>query len=311
MSPPHAPSRPFTLLKAMALFLSAQVFFNLVDATGKYLVRDFPVLTVSWARYAFHLVFMAGYVALVWQPDLLATRRPRLQVVRGLTLVGFATFLFAALKYLPQAEAVAISFVAPLVILVLAGPLLGEHVGAARWAAAIAGFAGMLIVVRPGSGLAPLGVAFALATLACNAAFQLATRKLALTEQPIATVFYSAVVGTAGTTLLLPFGLPDHWPNAWQAALFLSFGVTGSVSHLLLIRAYRLAPASFIAPLIYGHIVMATVCGWLFFGQFPEAITLAGIAAIVASGAAIAAHETRRASRGAPVQQSRPENDHG
>jgi drug/metabolite transporter (DMT)-like permease len=292
--PPHAPSRPLALLEAALLFLSAQVLFNLVDATGKYLVRDFPVLTVSWARYLFHLLFMLGYVALAWQPGLLATRRQGLQIVRGLTLIGFATFLFAALKHLPQAEAVAISFVAPLLILVLAAPLLGERVGLARWAAAIGGFAGMLIVVRPGSGLAPLGVAFALATLVCNTAFQLTTRKLALTEQPIATVFYSAVVGTVGTTALLPFGLPDHWPDAWQSLLFLSFGVTGSVSHLLLIRAYRLAPASFIAPLIYCHIVLATLSGWVFFGQFPDGATLAGIAAIVASGAAIAAYETRR-----------------
>jgi drug/metabolite transporter (DMT)-like permease len=292
--PPHAPSRPLTLLKAALLFLSAQVLFNLVDATGKYLVRDFPVLTVSWARYLFHLLFMLGYVALAWQPGLLATRRQGLQIVRGLTLIGFATFLFAALKHLPQAEAVAISFVAPLLILVLAAPLLGEQVGWARWAAAIGGFAGMLIVVRPGSGLAPLGVAFALATLLCNTAFQLTTRKLALTEQPIATVFYSAVVGTVGTTLLLPLGFPDRWPDAWQSLLFLSFGVTGSVSHLLLIRAYRLAPASFIAPLIYCHIVMATLSGWVFFGQFPDGVTMVGIAAIVASGAAIAAYESRR-----------------
>jgi drug/metabolite transporter (DMT)-like permease len=294
MPPAHAPTRAPALLTAVVLFLSAQLFFNLVDATGKYLVRDFPVLTVSWARYLFHLVFMVGYVALAWQPGLLATRRPRLQIVRGLTLIGFATFLFAALKHLPQAEAVAISFVAPLLILVLAGPLLAERVGWARWVAVIAGFAGMLIVVRPGAGLAPLGVAFALATLVCNAAFQLATRKLALTEQPIATVFYSAVVGTVGTTLLLPFGLPDRWPDAWQATLFLSFGVTGSVSHLLLIRAYRLAPASFIAPLIYCHIVMATLSGWVFFGQFPDGASLAGIATIVVSGAGIAAYESRR-----------------
>ncbi len=297
MPPADVSARPLALLKAALLFLSAQVFFNLVDATGKYLVQDFPVLTVSWARYLFHLLFMAGYVALVWKPGLLATARPRLQIVRGLTLIGFATFLFAALKHLPQAEAVAISFVAPLLILVLAGPLLGERVGWARWAAAIAGFAGMLIVVRPGAGLAVLGVAFALATLVCNAAFQLATRKLALTEHPIATVFYSALVGTVGTTVLLPLGLPDHWPDAWQSLLFVSFGVTGSVSHLLLIRAYRLAPASFIAPLIYCHIVMATASGWIFFGQFPDAVTLVGIAAIVASGAAIAAYESRRRTR--------------
>lgn len=285
-------------LRAVLLVLGAQVFFNLLDATAKYLVRDFPVVTVTWARYFFHFLFMAAYVALAAERGLLRTKRPGLQIARALVLLGFSGFLIAALKFLPQAEAVAISFVAPLLILVLAGPLLGEHVGLARWIAVVGGLAGMLVVVRPGSGLAGIGVAFALATLACNAAFQLMTRRLAMTEHPLTTVFLSALIGTAATTLLLPFGLPERWPDPWQAALFVSFGITGSVSHLLLIRAYRLAPASFIAPFIYGHIVMATAVGWLVFGQFPDAVSLVGIAAIVASGAGIALHERRKAAAG-------------
>jgi len=284
-------------VRAMALVLGAQVFFNLLDATSKYLVRDFPVVTVTWARYFFHFLFMAGYVALAAERGLLRTRRPGLQLARGIALIGFSGFLIAALKYLPQAEAVAISFVAPLVILVLAGPLLGERVGLARWLAVLGGLAGMLVVVRPGSGLAGIGIAFALATLACNAAFQLLTRKLATTEHPLTTVFLSALIGTVATTLALPFALPDHWPTPWQAFLFVSFGVTGSVSHLLLIRAYRLVPASFIAPLIYNHIVLATLAGLVFFGQFPDAVSLAGMAVIVASGAGIALYERSRSRR--------------
>jgi drug/metabolite transporter (DMT)-like permease len=284
------------LLEALASFLLAQFLFNLVDATGKYLVRDFPVVTVVWARQALFFVAMAAYVAALRDPGLLRARRPRLQVARGVTLFAFAGFLFAALKHLPQAEAVAISFVAPLLILVLAGPLLGERVGWARWTAAGAGFAGMLIVVRPGSGLAAIGVAFALATLAANAAFQLLSRRLALLDHPVTTVFYSSLVGMLAATLILPFGLPERWPNAWETALFLSFGVTGTLSHLLLIRAYRLAPASFIAPFIYVHIVQATLAGLVFFGQFPDALTLAGIGVILASGAGIALYERRRAA---------------
>jgi len=295
MSAPHTPSRPIALLEALLFLLGAQACFSVVDSTAKYLVQEFPVVTVTWARYFFHFLFMVAYVYAKWQPGLLATKRLGLQIARGLTLVAFAITLFSALRYLPQAEAIAISFVAPLFILLLAGPLLGESVGWARWAAALAGFAGMLIVVRPGSGLAPIGVAFALGTLACNIAFQLMTRKLAMTEHPVTTVFLASLVGTLGATVLLPFGLPDRWPNGWETVLFLSFGVTGSVSHLLLIRAYRLAPASFIAPFIYCQIVMATLAGWIFFGQFPDAVTLAGIVAILLSGAAIAAYEKRRA----------------
>lgn len=294
MPAPHADAPRRALLTALAHFLGAQFLFVLVDATSKYLVRDFPVPAVVWARYFFFLLFMAAYVALARDRRLLATRRPGLQLARGAVLTLFSIFLVAALKYLPQAEATAISFVAPLLILVLAGPLLGERVGWARWTAAGAGFAGMLIIVRPGSGLATIGVAFALATLVCNASLQLTSRKLALSEHPITTVLISSLVGTVAATALLPFGLPDRWPDLWQATLFLSFGVTGSLSHLLLMRAYRLAPVSFIAPFIYLHVVQATVAGLVFFGQFPDATTLAGIAVILASGVAIAAYEQRR-----------------
>lgn len=294
-APQQAPTKG-TLLKALGFFLVAQFLFNLVDATGKYLVRDFPVITVVWVRQALLFVVMAAYVAALREPGLLHVKSPRLQLARGVTLFAFAVFLFAALKYLPQAEAVAISFVAPLLILVLAGPLLGERVGWARWAAASAGFAGMLIVVRPGSGLAAIGIGFALATLAANAAFQLLSRRLAMTDHPVATVFYSALVGMLAGTLILPFGLPERWPDAWETALFLSFGVTGTLSHLCLMRAYGLAPASFIAPFIYVHIVQATLAGLVFFGQFPDAVTLGGIAVILASGAGIALYERRRAA---------------
>ena len=152
MSPRRGSAGKGGLLTALLLFLGAQFLFVLVDATGKYLVRDFPVLSVVWARYFFHLLFMAAYVAAIGDRALLRTRRPALQLARAVTVFSFAIFLFAALKYLPQAEATAISFVAPLLILVLAGPLLGEHVGRARWAAALAGFAGMLVIVRPDRG---------------------------------------------------------------------------------------------------------------------------------------------------------------
>jgi drug/metabolite transporter (DMT)-like permease len=169
------------------------------------------VLGVVWARYFFHF--------LSWRPT---SRRSAIAGCSGpgargcrsraLTVFSFAIFLFAALKYLPQAEATAISFVAPLLSQALAGPLLGEHVGWARWAAALGGFAGMLVIVRPGSGLATIGIVIAIATLVCNAAFQLGAR-LALTEHPITTVFLSSLIGTVGATALLPFGLPDHFPT--------------------------------------------------------------------------------------------------
>jgi drug/metabolite transporter (DMT)-like permease len=283
-------------LRAIALLFAAQVFFNLLDATAKYLVRDYSIITVTWARYLFLLLFTAGWLVFAGQGAVLRTAPKQwgLQIARGLMLIAFSGCLIATLKYLPQAEAAAISFVAPLVILVLAAPLLGEQVRLARWVAVACGLAGMLIVVRPGAGLSGIGVAFAVGTLVTNAGFQLLTRKLAHLDNPYTTALLSALIGTVVTTGALPLAPPDHWPTAGQALLFVSFGVTGTASHLLLIRAYRLAPASFLAPFIYNHIVLATLAGLVFFGQFPDAVSLAGIAVILASGAGIALYERNR-----------------
>lgn len=285
------------LLKAVGLLLGAQFFFNCVDTTGKYLVQDYSVITVTWSRYVFHTLFMLAYA--FWRfggpPPL--PKRKGIIVWRGFLLLGFAAFLFATLKYLPQAEAVAISFMSPLLILLLAGPTLGERVTLARWIAALAGFTGMLVVVRPANELATIGVVFGILTLVCNTGFQLITRYLANADHPIVTILWTAAVGTLASTVLLPFAPPDHWPTAWQAVLFLSMGITGSICHLLLIEAYRLVPASYLAPFIYVHIAYATAFGWAVFGQFPDAITLAGIALIGASGAGIALYERSRAAR--------------
>jgi drug/metabolite transporter (DMT)-like permease len=281
-------------LRAILLLLAAQVFFTLLDATAKYLVGDYSIVAVTWARYLFLLVFTAGYLALAGERGVLRARHWKLQLARGLVLIAFSGCLIATLKYLPQAEAAAISFVAPLAILVLAGPVLGERVRLARWVAVGCGLLGMLIVVRPGAGLSGIGIAFALGTLVCNAGFQLLTRKLAHLDSPYTTALLSALIGTVVTTAALPLAPPDHWPKPGQAALFVSFGITGTASHLLLIRAYRLAPASFLAPFIYNHIVLATLAGLAFFGQFPDAISLAGIAVILASGAGIALYERQR-----------------
>lgn len=283
-----------SLAKAVAYLLAAQFFFNCVDATGKYLVQHHSTVTVVWGRNFFHAIFFGAFM--LWRlrglPPMPAHRN--LQILRGLTQLAFAGCLFGALKYLPQAEAGAIVFMAPLLILVLAGPFLRERVTLARWIAVMTGFAGMLVVVRPGAELAPIGVALALAAVVFNAAFQLLTRRLAHSGDPLVTILWTGVIGAVAATLLLPFAPPTQWPTAWEAALFLSFGVTGSVCHLFHIAAYRHAPASAIAPFIFAHIVYAVLFGWLVFGQLPDSLTIVGIAVIVASGAGIALHERRR-----------------
>lgn len=285
-----------SLMTAIGCLLAAQFFFNCVDSAGKYLVQNHSVVTVIWARSFFHALFMVAYVAIKYSGPPPCPARWDLQVLRGLLLLGFAGFFFAALKYLPQAEAASISFMSPLLMLVLAGPLLGERVTVARWIAVLAGFAGMLVIVRPGSELAPIGIVFAILTVVCNSCFQLITRRLAHSGDPLLTILWTALISTIAATLILPIAPPTAWPNAWDSLLFLSFGLTGSLCHFFLIAAYRRAPASAIAPFIFCHIVYAVIFGWVFFGQFPDALSFTGIAVIVASGAGIALYERARSA---------------
>ncbi len=156
----------------------------------------------------------------------------------------------------------------------------------------------MLLILRPGTALHPVGVAFVLLTVACNVVFQLLTRKLAASESSLATIFLTALVGVAVSTALLPAQqLWGGWPPAFDAELLLlmaSLGVTGAISQWCLIRAYYWSSASFVAPLVFLQLVWATLAGWVFFGDLPDRLTLSAIAIICASGAASALAERRR-----------------
>lgn len=298
MSPaPHT-----NLPRAFAFLMGAHVLFVLLDATGKALAADMGVPLISLVRHAGHALLMLVALGPSMGMLLVRTAHPVLQLVRGLLLSGFTLFFFTALHHLPQAEATAINFITPFFVMLLAGPLLRETVTWRRWAGAAGGFVGMLLIVRPGAGLAAVGVAFALLTVLCNIGFQMLTRRLAVTENSMATVFLTALVGTAVSVATLPLqqvwgGWPSELtPRHW--GLFASLAVTGAVSQWFLIRAYYWSSASFIAPLVFLQIVWATLSGALFFGQWPQALTAAGMIVICASGVGSMISETRAARRG-------------
>ena len=284
--------------------MGAHITFALMDATGKALSRDIAVPLVVLARNGFTLLFMALALLPVMGWALVRIKHLKLQLWRGLALFGFTMFFFTALKFLPQAEATAINFITPFFVMLLAGPLLGEKVGWWRWVATAAGFAGMLLVIRPGANLAVIGVVCALLTMLCNIAFQLLNRKAAQLENPLASVFWSSMVGFTGALCALPLiGQIDALgkiPNAltpMQWALMVSFGLSGSVSQYCLIRAYFYSSASFVATLVYLQIIWAVAAGWGFFGQLPDSITFLGISIITLSGIAVAVFEMLRNKR--------------
>jgi len=290
-------------VRAFAFLLTGLIFFILMDAIAKALATQMGTPLISFVRHAVHAMLMV----LIFGPRLgaaiIRTHRPWLQIIRGLMLVGFTLSFFSALGYLPQAEATAIAFITPFFVMLLAGPLLGERVTIWRWLGAAGGFAGMLLILRPGTDLSPTGVGFALITVACSIVFQLLTRKLSATpgEGTTATVLITALVGTVVSALTLPL-MPvwGGWPQTFTLAMWaqlVGIGVCGTVSQICLVQAYYWSSASFVAPLTFLQIVGAAIAGWFFFGDLPDPIGSLGIAIICASGIASMLAETRQASQ--------------
>jgi drug/metabolite transporter (DMT)-like permease len=219
---------------------------------------------------------------------LLASRRPLLQVLRGTLLCASSVVFYQALRHMPLAEASAISFTAPMIVAALAGPVLGERVSRATWRALLAGFAGVLLIIRPGSGIFSAWAALPLLTALLVAGYQLMTRVLAATERTRTSLFYPALIGSVGLGALSPFSLaPPH--SLLDAALFAALGALGATGNLCLIRAYALAPATRLAPLTYAQFGGVLVFGYLLFGQFPDRWSLLGMLVIALSGLSLIA----------------------
>jgi drug/metabolite transporter (DMT)-like permease len=287
-APPGAPHH----LHGILLIIAAVSTFAVMDTIAKYLARSYPVPAIVWARYAAQTLVLVVVLAPRLRLDLLRTRRPGLQLLRGAVLAASTMLFFSALALMPIAEAAAITFLSPLLLTAASAWLLKERVRRSAWAALIVGFVGVLIIIRPGGAVFTPAVILPLLTAVMFAAYQLLTRQLAGVDSTMTTLFYSAVVGTA---LLAP-GLPlyGHLPaNAFDALLFALLGVLSSVGHFVLIRAFEHAPPSVLAPFVYAQLVVVLGLGYLVFGDFPDGWSLVGMATIVLAGAWIAARQAR------------------
>jgi drug/metabolite transporter (DMT)-like permease len=299
---PVAVSRP---LAGIALLLLSMWVLSSLDASGKWVMAaGVPMLLLSWVRYAAHLLVALALIVPVKGWGILASRRPREQMLRGGAMLGATLFFFTALRFLPQAEATAINFLAPLIVLLLAPWLLREPPRMSRWVAAGVAFCGVLIVIRPSGGLDAMGTVYGLLGAFCFAAQYIATRRVA-GDDPLTSVIWSGGVGTVVLSFTLPYAVPAALPvlrelDSLHWFVLASTGVTGCLGHLLQIAAYRKAPASTLAPFAYLQIVSSTTTGWLIWGHFPDALTWVGIAVICGSGMGIGIVEWRRARRLAP-----------
>ncbi len=264
------------------LALVVGVIFTSLDAANKYLTASYAVVQVVWARYFFQMLLVPLIVGRIDIRSVVRSKKPLLQVVRSLFLVCASGAMVTALHFIPMAEASIIAKTGPLIVTALAIPLLGERVGARRWAAVVVGFIGVLIIIRPGFGTAHWAMFLPLVSTTCFALYQITTRKLATVDPPVTTFLYSGVVGAIVTSAIVPF----FWtaPDAFGWALMAGVGLSSGFGHYLLIHAYRRAQASVLAPFSYVSIIWATVFGYLVFGDFPGTATFIGAAIIVTSG---------------------------
>ncbi len=192
-------------LRGIALLLAALMLFACLDATAKHLSQTFAVPLLVWARYTLHCLLMVVFLAPSMRGRLLRTRRAGSQILRALMLLATTGLGIAALRLMPLAETTALAFLSPLIVTVLAGPWLGERIGAARWAAVLTGFLGVLLIAQPGGALAGAGVAFALGAAVCYSIYQLLTRQLSASESTLTMLFYTALVGSVVMTAALPW----------------------------------------------------------------------------------------------------------
>lgn len=282
--------------KAIGLMVLATACFALLDATAKYLVgtKAMPVAQVTWLRFAGHVVFSA---ALLWpfavRPSL-TSQKPLIQILRSTLMIVTTGFNFVALRYLQLDQTVAIFFLTPLLVALLAGPLLHEWVGWHRMVAIVVGFLGVLVVMHPGIGTLHWAMMLVLISTVGYALYNISTRYLAKYDPAEVTQTYTPL---AGALLMAPFGVAV-WqtpPDALAWVLCASLGLWGGLGHWLLILAHRSAPAAVLAPFIYLGLIWMSAAGFLVFGDVPTWWTLSGAAIVILSGLYLLSRE-RKAS---------------
>ncbi|SDS59921.1 EamA-like transporter family protein [Pseudomonas cedrina] len=263
--------------------LLSMLIFASQDGITKVLVKDLPVAQLVMVRYWVFLAFAVGYS--VYQGSLRTacrSRHPYLQVIRALIGVGEIALFGLGLRYLGMAEMHALYAVFPLMTLALAGAFLGEYVGVRRWIAAAIGFAGTVVILRPGTGVFELAALIPLLSALGFAVFSVLTRRISQGDSFATNMLYMGFFGAIAITSL---GLPG-WvsPSARQWALIGVLSITGVVAQLLLIQALRYAAASTLQPFNYTLLVFATLIGLFVFGELPDMWTVVGAAMVIIGG---------------------------
>jgi drug/metabolite transporter (DMT)-like permease len=277
---------------AIALMCATMVCFTGQDTCAKWLSASLPIAQIVWARYVGASVIALVVSRPLSRPTMLRSRRPRLQLLRSVLLFASTAANVFAVHQLQLSETATISFLMPVFVALLAGPLLGEKVSAERMIAIALGFLGVVIATRPGAGAFQPIVLVAIAGVVCNSVYVLVTRKLAGADSPQTTLAWTQIAGIVFLTPILPW----VWRQPQSATDWLimaAMGVFAATSHGMLIVAHRFAPAPILTPFAYTQLVWMIISGVLVFGDWPAPATLVGAALVVACGAYLALREGR------------------
>ncbi|WP_136439699.1 DMT family transporter [Pacificoceanicola onchidii] len=276
--PPTAPNNA----KGLVLMFFGFSFFAAADAQAKLLTAHLPSLEITWFRML-GLFFGVLVILALRGSHVLRSKTPVLQIMRGIAAAGSATLFITAVRHVPLADAVAVSFIAPFIVTIFGALLLREPVGPRRWTAVAIGFVGMLIVIRPGLGVFHPAILLVVAAASLFAFRQILSRWLSGGDSPVTTVAYTSITAT----VILSVAVPFVWqaPTGWQTWVLL-FGLTctSAGGEVLVIRALDMAQAVVLAPLHYTLILWGTLYGYLAFSDLPDQWTLLGCAVIVVSG---------------------------
>ena len=289
-------------LLGIALMLGFCILAPLGDSMAKLLGGQVPLSQLVFFRFAIQTVILVPVVLLLMGGSLRMSRRALgFTVLRTLLHIVGIGGMFLSLRFLPLADAVAIAFVMPFIILLIGWLFLGEEVGVRRLSACVVGFAGTCMVIQPSfmevgwAALLPLVVAFAFSF------FMLVTRVMRADVDPVAMQAVSGLIGTAMMAPLLLVADGSFWaefdvvsPSGGAWLLILAMGCIGTLAHLLMTWSLRHAPTATLAPMQYLEIPFSTLLGWVIFRDFPDGLALLGIAVLIGAGLYIIWREQRQ-----------------
>ena len=279
-------------MKAIILNLSAWIVLPFMDTIAKYLSSEISFFQITWARYFFTVFWTLPLMFFFFRKNLKWSENPKLQILRGITLLSANICFFYSISIISMAKALTLAFIAPLVTTALSTIILGESVGIKRWSAVIVGFIGSLVVIRPGLIEFNLATLAALGTGFFYGVYLIITRKLHTVDNPLLTLLITGVVGAIISSLFVPI----IWVNLSQSQwLWLALmGIFACLGHLLLIYSLRYADASKLAPFGYFEIVTTIILGYYFFQDFPDIWTFTGLFIIISSGVYVFKREIKK-----------------